>query len=1067
MIQVINMSVKLTRKKMTIPTYEPKAPNSLPFFLENKPYQGATGRLYPLPYTDRLSNSAINKEYDAVTLENKYILITLLPELGGKIHGAVDKSNGYEFIYQNTVIKPALVGLAGPWVSGGVEFNWPQHHRPTTFMPLEAVTRDNADGSMTCVMGEAEPYNRMRGAVEITVYPDRSIIEAKAVVYNRTDHPLPFMWWNNLAVRAHGRYKASFPPDVEWGNDHDRRAVISFPVMKGVYRTARPFDYGEGTDASWYSNIKLPTSVMVSRHQSDMDFLAGYDFAADAGTVTVSDHHYSVGKKMWTWGDGPFGHAWGANLTDNGDRYIELMTGVYTDNQPDFSYIMPGETKEFTQVWFPVRGIGEVKNASIDGAVSLEIDGDLVRFGGIPTAAHTDAVLRLYQGGNLVFETIADIAPDTPITGSIVMDAPVLTDLRIELAAGGKVLVAYQPKKGGRKPPEARPVPPRPADVASIEELDIHGAHLMQYKHHTYKPEDYFMEALRRDPADMRANHAMGQIMTERGDFPAARAYYETAMNRLRMRNDNPADTGIIMDLARLERVSGNTDRAYELYFDATWQYPTRSAAMYELAKIDCLRGDKLLADEHLKACLETNTKHLGALTLLGYLRGDRDMVADTLRYAPLDAFARAAMWLMGGDSMSAYTLGRPEDVLDAALDFENTGFTAEAVKLLEACTAPDQLTLCHLAKLKGEAPLEGKMIHCHPNRLDDIAALRNDDWRSLYLLGCLYYDRMNYASAVSAWEASAAANPGYAPTKRNLAQAYFDHFDRKADARRLLEDALAISVKGSVETEAARILFELLQLYKNTNVSVEERVALCETHIELVRERDDCYLEYIILLTQRGDLDLARELLTKKRFNIYEGGEGKLTRHHGWLCTLQGFEAQDSDPEAALDHYRNALIYPANYGEGRHYSAQEANIYYFTGKLCEKSGDTDGAHTAYTAGANQAPQVSEMSVFAALCCRELGEYEKADSILRGMCAQAEELLENEDLRGYFGVGSPCPPPYEQDIVRQHRVDAYLLMALGKRYLGDTIAADKALTKLRVIDPYNSRLCFLKKLRIL
>ncbi|MBE6612290.1 MAG: DUF5107 domain-containing protein, partial [Ruminococcaceae bacterium] len=285
------MSVKLTRGKMTIPTYEPKAPNSLPFFLENKPYQGAAGRLYPLPYTDRLTNETIDKDYDAVTLENEYIKTTLLPELGGKIHGAVDKSNGYEFIYQNTVIKPALVGLAGPWVSGGVEFNWPQHHRPTTFMPLEAVTRENPDGSVTCIMGEAEPYNRMRGAVEITVYPGRSVVEAKAVVYNRTDRPLPFMWWNNLAVRVHDKYKASFPPDVEWGNDHDRRAVIPFPVMKGVYKTARPFDYGEGTDASWYPNIKLPTSVMVSRHQSDMDFLAGYDFAADAGTVTVSDHH--------------------------------------------------------------------------------------------------------------------------------------------------------------------------------------------------------------------------------------------------------------------------------------------------------------------------------------------------------------------------------------------------------------------------------------------------------------------------------------------------------------------------------------------------------------------------------------------------------------------------------------------------------------------------------------------------------------------------------------------------------------------------------------------------------
>ena len=247
----------------------------------------------------------------------------------------------------------------------------------------------------------------------------------------------------------------------------------------------------------------------------------------------------------------------------------------------------------------------------------------------------------------------------------------------------------------------------------------------------------------------------------------------------------------------------------------------------------------------------------------------------------------------------------------------------------------------------------------------------------------------------------------------------------------------------------------------------MEERIALCEANIGLVRERDDCYLEYIILLTQRGDLDLARELLTKKRFNIYEGGEGKLTRHHGWLCTLQGFAAEADDPAMAMEHYRNALIYPANYGEGRHYSAQEANIYYFTGKLCEKLGDADGARAAYTAGANQAPQVSEMSVFAALCQRELGDYNRADAVLRGMCSQAEDLLENEDLRGYFGVGSPCPPPYEQDVVRWHRVDAYLLMALGKRYLGDAIAADEALAKLRVIDPYNSRLCFLTKLGIL
>ena len=159
------MPVEMKREQRILPTYVPEEPNQMPFFLEKKAYQGATGRVYPIPYVDRLSNQAVDKPYDMITLSNEYIEVELLPELGGKIHGAVQKSNGYEFIYKNICIKPAMVGLAGPWVSGGVEFNWPQHHRPTTFMPTEATLQENADGSKTCWMGEAEPFHRMRAAV--------------------------------------------------------------------------------------------------------------------------------------------------------------------------------------------------------------------------------------------------------------------------------------------------------------------------------------------------------------------------------------------------------------------------------------------------------------------------------------------------------------------------------------------------------------------------------------------------------------------------------------------------------------------------------------------------------------------------------------------------------------------------------------------------------------------------------------------------------------------------------------------------------------------------------------
>lgn len=1058
------MPVTITRKTMSIPTYEPKGANTLPFFLENKPYQGATGRLYPLSFTDRLTNTPVDKDYDAVTIENEYIKTILLPELGGKIHGAVDKKNGYEFIYQNTVIKPALVGLAGPWVSGGVEFNWAQHHRPTTFMPLDAVIRENPDGSKTCVMGESEPFNRMHGEVAITVYPGSSIVEATATVCNRTDRPLPFMWWNNLAVRVHKQYKATFPPDVEWGNDHDRRAVISFPVMKGVYHTARPFDYGKGTDVTWYSNVKLPTSVMVSRGQSDMDFLAGYDFAADAGTVTVSDHRYSVGKKMWTWGDGAFGHAWCANLTDNGDRYIELMTGVFTDNQPDFTYIMPGETKTFSQVWYPVRGIGEVKNASRGGAVSLEVDKNKVKFGAVATSAHENASLKLFYKGEKIAEKSGPIDPEKFWLIETGIDSPVLTDLRVEFSAE-KPIVSYQPvEKGHRKPPKAREIPPRPKDVERLEDLVLHASHLMQYKHHTYKPEDYLAEALRRDPEDMRSNHLMGLILTERADYDNAAKYLEKAVGRLKMRNDNPFDTQPVYDLARLEKLRGNTDRAYDLFYDATWQYPLRSAAFYELAKLDAARGDYAKAVEELRLCFETNTKQVGALTMLGYLT-DSKLIDKALEIIPLDATARFAKYLKSGGEVGEYILNRPEDVLDAALDFESFGLADEAKRILRECRKPSQLIYCHLAKL-GE-PLETTdLTFCHPNRLADIPALLGGDWRSEYLLGCLYYDRMNYAKAREAWEKSDSLH-AFAPTKRNLAQCLFDHFDDPKGARTCLEDSLALAVREN-DPCAARVNFELLQLYKNTNVSVAERVKLLEEHIDLTSQRDDCYLEYIILLTMQGEFDRAKELLGKKRFNIYEGGEGKLTRHHGWLWVLMGLRAEaEGDTKAALDYYKNALIYPTNYGEGRHYSAQEANIYYFTGLLEKKLGDEKAAVEAFTAGANQPPQESEMTIFAALCMKALGDDARASKVLSGMVESGEKLYRNADLRGYFGVGSPVPAPYEQNCERLHKIDALLLTALGKHGLGDADGAKKALDELVTLEPENMKLCFMRMTGIL
>ncbi|MDD3336707.1 MAG: DUF5107 domain-containing protein [Eubacteriales bacterium] len=1057
------MSVALKHEPMTIPTYEPHPANTLPFFFEKKAYQGATGRVYPIPYTDRLSNHPVDKTYDSYTLENEHIKVTLLPELGGKIHGAVDKHNGYEFVYQNTVIKPAMVGLAGPWVSGGVEFNWPQHHRPTTFHPMEATPCQNADGSVTVWMGEAEPFHRMRGMVGITVYPDRSYVEAKAVVYNRTDTPLPFMWWNNLAVRVHDQYKATFPPDVAYGNDHDRRAVIPFPVMKGVYHTARPFDYGEGTDATWFSNIKLPTSVMVMRGQSDMNFLGGYDFAANAGTVTVSCHHTSVGKKMWTWGDGPFGRAWCANLTDNGDRYIELMTGVYTDNQPDFTYIMPGETKVFTQLWFPIHTIGEAKNASREGALSLRVENHKVCLGALPTCERRNATVRLSRNGEILFEKKMDLSPETAYCGECPLPQGAKeTELRLSLLdEQGKELLSYQPMDcSQKKAPAPRQIPPEPAQISSVEELYLHGAHLEQYKHHTYVPQDYYLEALRRDGTDLRCNLAMGRIMMEQADYASARKYLEAAVAKLKMRNDNPADTEAIYQLARLERLQGNIDQAYELFWQAAWQYAWRSPSYYEIACIELTRGQRESALEHLRLCLETNARHYGARALLGYLTKDEEALQAIVEEAPQDGLSRFCLYLLTGKPLSGYLLSRSEDLLDIALDLSHAGLGKEARTALESCQQPSQLLYYHLAQLTGEEPKHCSLDYCFPNRLEDIPALCRDEWQAQYLLGCLYYDRMNWTAAVEAWEEAARLKPDHAFTKRCLAQAYFDHMRQPQHALRLLEEAMALA------PDNARILYELLQMQKNMGYSVRDRLTLLESHDSLARSRDDCFLDEIILYTQAGEYQKAKELLLSKRFNIYEGGEGKLTRHHGWLYTLMGYEAfRTGNSEEALALLKNGLEYPANYGEGRHYSAQEGNIYYYTGLTWEAMGNLARAREAYQAAANQPNQITEMSFFAAKAMEKLSRGEEARQVYTQMLEEGQNRLRNCHRFGYFGVGMAAPLPSELDIRRMNRIDGYVLLILGNVGLGKDHR--KELNALEEIDPYNTKLSFFRSLNLL
>ena len=1070
------MTVKLIHEKRVIPTYIPRKAMDLPMFFEKKPYQGASGRLYPLPFADSISDEKTDVVYDVYTLENEYIKTDMLPAMGGKILRGYDKKGCYDFIYYNEVVKPALVGLAGPWISGGIEFNYPQHHRPTTYLPTEVVTEEGENGEKTVWMGEVEPFNRLKGMAGISVEPGRSYIKAKIKVYNRTNQPQLFMWWANLAVPVNETYKTIFPPDVEWVNDHDRRCVMSWPIAKGVFETARPFNYGEGTDISMYDAVRVPSSFLVSQGQSDMDFVAGYDGGRQLGIVTVADHHICPGKKMWTWGKGDFGEMWCSNLTDKNGPYIELMTGVYTDNQPDFTWLNPYESRTFEQYWYPIREIGDVKNASADAAVNVEQRGENLFFGFNVTGIFNNARIKVFCQNRTIFEDTADMTPDEAYLKELPMDGMKPEDVAVYLYdENNRELIGYKPyARGQKKPIVPRKPVLRPNEIESIDELYINALHLEQYKQHNYDARDYYLEGIKRDPYDARCNTGMARISLKNGQFDDCIKYADSAIARLTARNMHPKDTEALYLKGIAYKAKGEYQSAYDALYMAAWDHSYGSAAYFELALIDCIRGEYEEALCHINESLKQNVNNTKALNVkavilrhLGRKEEALEILHGVYHYDMLDMFSQTELLRYNAEATDSYLARfgeKAENFLDVAYDYISAGFYEEALEVMNLAKTEYPLisfvkAYCwHMlgkedaAKACAEEAEKMDTGYCFPSRNEDIAVLRYamevnpQGFNAPYYLGCLFYDKFDYEQAIGLWERTIALNPLHKKAFRNLALAYFDKKGDFLSAKTCMEKALANKPDDS------RLVLEYQQLLKNMNYSPEYRITVYNRYHDLMLHRDDCYLDMITLLCMVGEYKKAIDMAKNRHFHIYEGGEGKLTKLHAWMHVLYGNElVKEGKTQEAVKVYEDGINMPKSYGEAKTFFNQESHIYYYLGELT-------GEEKYYEEASVYKAAVSELSLFRALALRKLMRFGEAKAVLEEMLAVAENYIGNKDLRTYYGVGSPSPMPFELDIVKANLTNGYILKAYALLGLGKFNEADECIKEAGKLDTYDLRI---------
>jgi len=1069
--------VTVWEESIEIPTYPVGEPDKNPMFLEKRVYQGSSGKVYPYPVIDKIYDEKVMKKYNAVYLENDYLKIMIFPELGGRIQRAIDKTNNYDFVYYNNVIKPALVGLAGPWISGGIEFNWPQHHRPNTFGPVEYTFKENPDGSKSVLVSEVDRMYGTKGMAKFTLHPGKAYLEIEGQVYNRTSEPQTFLWWANPAVAVNDYTQSIFPPDVNAVFDHGKRDVSEFPIAKGTYYK---MDYSAGVDISWYKNIPVPTSYMA--HKSDFDFVGGYDHQKKAGILHIANHHVSPGKKQWTWGCGDFGKAWDDNLTDEDGPYIELMTGVYTDNQPDFTWLQPYEEKTFKQYFMPFKNVSSVKNSNIEAVVNLEVIEDTVFIEAYTTTLRDNSVIRLSEKNQVVYEETVTLSPQNTYTKTL--DLPSVTnDLMLEIFHEEKVIISYKPVTEEKvEIPDAAKAIDAPELIERVEELYLAGLHLEQYRHATYSPEDYYLEGLRRSPEDCRLNNAYGLLLFRRGDFIASERYLKMSVKTITRHNPNPHTGEMHYNLGLCQKYLGDLKTAYATLYKATWGGGYQSSSYYALSQIDCMNQEFDTALEHINKSIVNNYHNCNARNLKTALLRRKGCLDEALSFAKetmtidtLDFAVRYELFLIeskGGcnqtnkvkEEFIRIMRNDEHNYLTVALEYGKCGLYEDSIDLLQILLNEKKsvypMVYYYMGYFYSKLDIGSEAVkffelagkadpsYCFPNTLEDLIVLEEakkihpSDAKVYYYIGILLYDKKQHEKAIENFKKSIEIDDTFPTVHRNMALIYYNRLGEVEAAKTSLERAFELDEKDS------RVFLELDQLYKKMNIDFKVRLQLMEKHLNLVHKRDDLYIEYVTLHNLSGNFDKAETLLNSRIFHPWEGGEGKVTKQYVYTYLAKGKnDLEHQRYIEAIGAFEKALSYPSNLGEGKLAGAQENDIYYLLGCAYREIGEIRQSDICFEKAASgldtptQAmfynDQPPEMIYYQGLSLNELGRSIESTKKFRTLIEYGKKHFNDEILIDYFAISLPDFLIFDENLKKRNQIHCYFLMYLGYKGMGD------------------------------
>ena len=1095
--------VSVAEKTITLPTYAPGGYDKTPLFYTGRVYQGAQGRVYPYPMQDVLHDEKMNETYKYLTLENDWLQMGLLPEHGGHLLNFTDKATGFEAFYRQHVIKPALIGMLGAWISGGVEWNFPHHHRATTAMPIDWKLAANDDGSKTIWFGETELRRRLKWTIGLSLLPDRAVLKAENVFMNRQSWIETMIYWANVSVHCGDNYQIQFPPSMHLGFDHHKNYWTSYPIgprkeeleLLPSQRSKYADDISGSMDLSWWRNFTIESRSIFGM-DPDNSFMAGYDHGKNCGTAHYSNRHITVGKKFFLWGNFPEAHVWDTVLTDSDGPYLELMVGCWSDNQPDYSWIAPYETRKVEQYWFPVKGIGGIKNVTIDGAVNVDrVKKDELLVGFHSTRVLKDCVVRVLRTGeaggargtSVVFEEKGvAIDPNKPWCKTVKVDAGA-KDQEFTAAIAdesGKVFLSYTPV------PEVKPedieLPPKvanpktPNEYTSAELAYEVGLRLDQFQNGLIDPEPYYKRALAIDPDYSKANLAMGVRLAKNGSYGEAKPYLEKAVARATQNHTRALDAAPEYYLALVERALGNLKRAEDLFWRCTWRLTHKKESFVEIARICCLQGRYDEAHDILEfSALPLGMDEAKLHTLHAYIhrklkdhpnanavqRKDwRKLAANNQKLAfkcdPLEywgqceeAFADAGE---ATPSAAAVALAAAEknrglkaqQLLECISDYWGIGAWDEVIALCDAALAKAAAEKPY--KTEGALPLKETIAacdsyknalfgyfkayaqaksgmgkdevaktltaaglmssdYCFPSRLEELAVLQwAADGQSVnerkalanthYYLAEVLWNMDQKDAALASWRVAVHINPKHALALRCIGFAlshpgtYFTNTGVPSGiASREAYDYYLKSLEA--DPDNFRTLDEAGKLAEKLKLPAAERLSLMEKYIATVYKYDACVLRLAYTYNAVGRYAEAHEILTTRRFHVWEGADGLLAPFVESCIGLGKAAMEKGDHKTALKYFEESTTYPANLQAGRPGDAgTEPKSRYFMAQCKKALGDNAGYKAELENSLKGWIHAGEMDYWRVKALRELGRDSETAPLIAELKQAIKEL---------------------------------------------------------------------------